>query len=171
MTSATDPVERFREVMSAVPAAVAVLTLVDDDGEPRGMTISSLASVSADPPSVMFGIGPNASMKATFVPGRDLCINLLSGDQAGHSVGFAYGEERPFEVFEWSPAENGAPLLAGCASHLLGQVKRVEVHHGTSIVLTDVTGGDVHTDDALVYWHRAYFGGLVPVEGTEPGKW
>ena len=135
------------------------------------MTVSSLSSVSAEPPSVLFCIGPNASMKSTFVPGRDVCINILSGEQANHSVGFAYGEERPFDVFEWSPAENGAPLLAGCAAHLLGRVQRIEMQHGTSVVLTDVTGGAVDTDDALLYWHQAYFGGLVPVEGTEPGKW
>lgn len=170
-TSAQSPVDITRDVMSRVPAGVAVLTLSDDDGLPHGMTISSLTPVSADPPSVLVCVGAAASMHPFLVEGRDLCINLLRPSQVGHSVGFAYGEKLPFEVFGWSQGGNGAPLLDEVAGHLLGRVDRVVPHHQTAVVFIEVTGGSIEVDETLVYWQQKYFGEMSPVSPDVKGRW
>ena len=164
-------VEVTSEVMNRLAAGVAVMTLVDGAGTRRGMTISSLTPVSADPPSVLMCIGANASSRPAMVEGQRFCANLLAADQVGHSTGFAWGEDDPFTVFEWSPADDGTPVLGGTAAHLLCEIERVVDHHDTAVVLARVTGGAVHKDETLVYWLQKYFVDLVPAPSGATGVW
>ena len=157
-------VEACREVMAAVAAGVAVMTLVDAVGKPHGMTISSLTPVSADPPSVLICVGGAASSRPFLVEGQRFCANVLAADQMAQSIGFAFGEDDPFTTFGWRPAEDGSPVLEGTAGHLVCEVERVVEHHGTAVVLAAVIDGAVTKDEALVYWKTDYYGGLVPVE-------
>jgi len=157
-------VEACREVMAAVAAGVAVMTLVDAVGKPHGMTISSLTPVSADPPSVLICVGGAASSRPFLVEGQRFCANVLAADQMAQSMGFAFGEDDPFTTFGWTPAEDGSPVLEGTAGHLVCEVERVVEHHGTAVVLAAVIDGAVTKDEALVYWKTDYYGGLVPVE-------
>lgn len=157
-------VEVCREVMAGVPAGIAVMTLVDADGVNHGMTISSLTSVSADPPSVLICVGGAASSRPFLVEGQRFCANVLAADQVALSMGFAFGEDDPFSTFRWTPSADGAPVLEGTAAHILCEVERVVDHHETAVVLAGVIDGSVTRDDALVYWKTAYYGELVPVE-------
>ena len=158
-------------VMDRVAAGVAVMTLVDAAGVRRGMTISSLTPVSADPPSVLMCVGGKASSRPAMVEGQTFCANILAADQVGHSVGFAWGEADPFDVFEWSSAVDGTPVLAGTVAHLLCEIERVVEHHETAVVLAKPIGGVVHKDEALVYWTKRYFVDLVPAPSGEAGVW
>ena len=46
------PVDRdaFFQIMSAFPTGVAIVTTLDSDGVPRGLTTNAVTSVSAEPP-------------------------------------------------------------------------------------------------------------------------
>jgi len=163
MTESIDPLEETaRAVMARVAASVEVVTMRDADGNPRGMTVSSLTPVSAESPTLLVCIGPAASMRPSFVTGQAFCVNVLASDQVDQSVGFAFGTEDPFEVFDWSPAADGTPVLAGTAAHLMCEIDRVVIYNETAVVLAKVTGGDVSKDETLVYWMQSYYGDLVP---------
>jgi flavin reductase (DIM6/NTAB) family NADH-FMN oxidoreductase RutF len=164
-------VDLSNEVMGRVATGVAVVTLLDPDGVLRGMTISSLTPVSSDPPSVLVCIGGKASSRPFFVEKQTFCASVLAGDQVPQSMGFAFGPEDPFEVFDWVPAADGTPVLSGSTGYLLCEIERVVEHHETAVVLAKVLGGAVHKDEALVYWRKRYFGGLVPAEPEAVGKW
>jgi len=172
MIESIDPlVETARAVMSRVAASVEVVTMRDADGNPRGMTVSSLTQVSAESPALLVCIGPNASMRPFFVDGQAFCVNVLSSDQVDLSVGFAFGTEDPFEVFGWSPAHDGTPVLAGTAAHLMCEVDQVVVYNETAVVLASVTGGEVYKNETLVYWMQSYYGDLVPTAQEVQGDW
>jgi len=166
-----DLVEVAREVMSRVAMTVEVMTLIEDDGTLRGMTISSLAPVSADPPSVLMCIGPQASARAALVPGKAFVINILAADQVPVAIGFAYGTEDPFEVFDWKAAPDGTPVVSDSAATLFCEVENSVFHHETAVVLAKVTGGTVHKDEALVYWQQQYYGDFVRVMPDVTGTW
>ena len=162
------PVEACKEVMSTVASGVAVLTFADDAGALRGMTISSLTPVSADPPSVLMCIGEKASCLPALVVGRVFAVNVLGADQAAASAGFAYGEADPFTVFPWTRNAGGPPLLDDAPAFLVGEVERIVEHHGTAVVLAAVRAGEVRRPDSLVYWRKTYHR-AQPVGTT--GKW
>src|SRR3989442_1370034 len=49
------PVDRetFAEIMASFPSGVAIVTTLDEAGEPKGLTTSAVASVSAEPPLLL----------------------------------------------------------------------------------------------------------------------
>jgi flavin reductase (DIM6/NTAB) family NADH-FMN oxidoreductase RutF len=156
-------VDLYDELMAVTPSGVQILTLRDESGSPRGMTVSSLTPVVADPPSVLVCIGGEASMRPTLIEGRPVALSFLAPHQTMHSMGFAFGDDDPFEVFAWSEGSNGAPVIDDVAAHLLGDVERVVEHHGTAVTFISLTGGDVCPGTgALVYWQGAYFEDLAP---------
>ncbi|MEN8112978.1 MAG: flavin reductase family protein [Actinomycetota bacterium] len=163
--------EIVQDVIARVPFALEVVTLVTADGGPGGMTISSLALLSMDPPSVSMAIGSQAALREEFVVGRRLCVNILGAGQVGESFGFSYGTEDPFEVFDWEPAPDGTPILGGTAGYLLCDIEQVVDHHGTSVVLAGVVGGATRSDETLVYRMRRYYAHLGEPVSDMRGSW
>src|SRR5687767_9846810 len=45
--------EEFFAIMSAFPTGVAIVTTLDADGQPRGLTTNAVCAVSADPPLLL----------------------------------------------------------------------------------------------------------------------
>jgi flavin reductase (DIM6/NTAB) family NADH-FMN oxidoreductase RutF len=43
--------EDFFSIMSAFPTGVAIVTTLDEHGEPKGLTTNAVCSVSAEPPT------------------------------------------------------------------------------------------------------------------------
>lgn len=160
-----DIVRSTADVLGLMAHGVAVITLTDDAGTRRGMTVSSLISASAEPPMVLMCIRTRASMWPWFTPGRVLGISLLAPGQAAVSNGFAFGVDDPFAVFPWHEAPGGAAIVDGCAAHMVGVVDRVVDNHDTGVVLARVTAAGRHADRALVHCGRSYYDDLVPAAG------
>ena len=51
---------RFRQVLGCLPTGVVIVTGIDTQGSPVGITIGSFVSVSLDPPFVGFFVGLNS---------------------------------------------------------------------------------------------------------------
>ena len=45
--------QAFFDVMASFPSGVAIVTTLDADGTPRGLTTTAVCSVSADPPTIL----------------------------------------------------------------------------------------------------------------------
>src|SRR5215469_15478693 len=98
--------------MSCFPTGVAVVTTVARDGTPWGLTCSSLASVSLNPPvlSVCMGV-----WSRTLAAARDhgsFAVNLLDVHGIGAAEIFASAAPGRFNRVRWRPAEMaGLPRL------------------------------------------------------------
>jgi flavin reductase (DIM6/NTAB) family NADH-FMN oxidoreductase RutF len=120
----------FKEAMRHVPTGVAVVTSVKD-GEPRGITVNALASVSADPPSLLICINRSARSYLYISTSRIFCVNVLAGDQHHLAERFAGGvRERQFEEIGYTVDATGAPVLAGTIAYFDCSVS--EEHHVAS---------------------------------------
>lgn len=101
-----------RAMMSGFPTGVAVLTCADHDGTPRGMTISSVCSVTLDPPILLvcLRIG-SPTLRSVLDTGR-FAVNLLHG--AGRPVAelFASGAPDRFDRVRWEH-DTSDPYAAG----------------------------------------------------------
>lgn len=155
-------------VLDRVAHGIAVLTTIDDDGRPHGMTISSLGGASAEPPTVLMCVRNTASMRSLLSPGRALGISVLGSHQAAVSAGFAYGVEDPFAAFAWHPDGRGVPIVDGTAGYLGCTIARVIDNHDTAVVIAGVDHAEVFGDDGLVYWMKHYREGLTSVA---QGRW
>ena len=87
MTSGED----LRALMRFVPHGVAVLA-VDDDGDRMGVTVSSLVSLSLEPPLVGVSIGKQASLYELLRSAGAFAVSLLGGEQEELARRFAAGQ-------------------------------------------------------------------------------
>jgi flavin reductase len=129
----SDPVEgadAFKHAMRHFPTGVTVVTSVKD-GEPRGLTLNSLASVSADPPTLLICVNREARSYLYISTSRVFCVNVLASHQRDHAERFAGKiRDRQFDDIEYGIDATGAPVLADTIAYFDCEV--VEEHHAGS---------------------------------------
>jgi len=115
VTSAAD----LRALMRRAPASVAVLT-VDTGRDRLGLTVSSLVSLSLEPPHVGVSIARDAAMHELLREAGGFAASLLAGGQEWLAQHFARGVP-PIGMWNGVATEEGArgaPLLVGAVGWL-----------------------------------------------------
>ncbi|HVA33536.1 MAG TPA: flavin reductase family protein [Candidatus Baltobacteraceae bacterium] len=146
----------FKRAMRHVPTGVTVVTSLKD-GEPRGITVSAFASVSAEPPVVLICINRAARSYLYISTSRIFCVNVLAGEQR-HLAELFSGKvrERQFEGIDYRVDQTGAPVLAGALAHFDCRVD--EEHHAGShsIFIADVVSCAGRTGSPLGYFDGGF---------------
>lgn len=112
----------FRRVLGHVPTSVCVVTASTADG-PVGVTVGSFASVSLDPPLVVFYAGAASATAAALIAAGRYCVNVLSDAQHEVCGVFARRGADRFASCAWEPGANGAPRLAGALAWIECEVE------------------------------------------------
>ena len=117
----------FRRALGNFPTGVAVVTTIAAD-RPIGMTINSFASVSLDPPLVLWSVDLAAGFADDFTTADRFALSVLAGDQIGLARRFAAALDDRFDgVPTWTGA-GGLPLIAGALATF--ECRREAVHPG-----------------------------------------
>ena len=105
--------EELRGLMRFVPHNVAVLA-VDHEGNRMGVTISSLVSLSLDPPLIGISVGKQASLYELLRSARSFSVSLLGDGQDDLARRFAAGRP-PIVHWDGVAVRQGrhAPLIDG----------------------------------------------------------
>ncbi len=114
---AIDPIE-FRRCLGSFVTGVTVITVLDDEGRPIGMTANSFNSVSLDPPLIVWSVRTNASTFGIYSKAKRFVVNILSEEQVDISNRFARSGLDRFDGVPTTPGIDGVPLLDGAAAHL-----------------------------------------------------
>ena len=88
-----------------------MVTCLDADGKPVGLTANSFTSVSLDPPLLLVCIAKQAASAGAMVEASHFAVNVLQTGQQPASIRFATRHEDRFGLNDWSPGEYGAPVL------------------------------------------------------------
>ncbi len=78
----------FRTALGAFATGVAIATMVTEDGERHGLTISSFNSVSLSPPLVLFSIGRHVRSYELWKNAGRYVVNVLAEHQRDLSSRF-----------------------------------------------------------------------------------
>lgn len=116
MTSATVDSAVFRTVLGNNPTGVAVVTALDERGDPAGMVVGTFSSVSLDPPLVGFFPDRGSSSFPRIRTAASFCVNVLAVGQEDLCARFANRGGDKFAGLHWSSSPSGAPLLPGVAA-------------------------------------------------------
>ena len=73
--------DNFRQAMRRYIYSVSIMSNKDDEGDLNAITVSSVTSISMDPPSLLICINKSARIHDTLRIGSKFCINLLNKDQ------------------------------------------------------------------------------------------
>src|SRR6201997_754449 len=78
--SAIDPRD-FRNALGTFATGVTIITAVTPDGKPYGLTCNSFASVSLNPPLVLWSLGMYSSSLGAFQSASHFAVNILGTTQ------------------------------------------------------------------------------------------
>jgi flavin reductase (DIM6/NTAB) family NADH-FMN oxidoreductase RutF len=152
--------EEFKLAFRNHPAGVAVVIADAGDG-PVGLTATSVFSVSAEPPLLVFSISALASSASTLARADTVVVHLLGADQLPVAKLFATsGVDRFADRGSWSRLATGEPYLLSAHSWLRGRIiNRMEAGGSTVIAVHAL---EAHTPEQpsspLVYHNRSWHG-------------
>ncbi|MDQ1155322.1 flavin reductase family protein [Brevundimonas sp. SORGH_AS_0993] len=102
----------LRDALGCFATGVTVVTTLDADGRPIGLTANSFSSVSLDPPLILFCLSRGSTNLERFQAARHFAINVLHIGQQPMSGVFARAGDR-FQDVAWEAWDTGAPILSG----------------------------------------------------------
>jgi 3-hydroxy-9,10-secoandrosta-1,3,5(10)-triene-9,17-dione monooxygenase reductase component len=146
----------FRRVMSQFCTGVVIVTSQDDSG-PVGLTCQSFASVSIDPPLVLFCPARSSTSWPQIRATGRFCVNVLGESQEALSGKFAVSGGQKFNDVEWAPGSLGAPRLRGAIAHVDCSLEDVVPAGDHEIAIGRVWGLDhLEGEHPLLYFQSHY---------------
>lgn len=143
----------FRTALSHFASGVTVVT-VGSEGTLHGMTASSFASVSLEPPRVLVCLDKSSRTRALL--SDSFAVNVLNADQEDISRSFAHAGDKPFGTLSHEIGANGAPLIHGALAWIECTTSSIVDGGDHDIVIGDVTGCASADGNPLVYFARDY---------------
>jgi flavin reductase (DIM6/NTAB) family NADH-FMN oxidoreductase RutF len=131
-SSAINPRD-FRNALGTYATGVTVITAAGTDGKPHGLTCNSFASVSLNPPLVLWSLGMFSQRLAVFQNASHFAVNVLGASQQALAKQFANSSEDKFTGVEWTAGLGNAPLLVGCVANF--QCRAVDRYYGGDHVI------------------------------------
>jgi flavin reductase len=162
----------MKSFTNAMRRAVSSVSIVTTDGEHGryGLTVSSMTSVSAEPPMLLICINRNSLAHDAIVANRRFAINVLAAHHQDVAAAFAgsttLGPAYDFESGAWSVTASGLPRLVAPAAIFECELES-SIDAGThSIFLGRVTHAEGRDIAPLAYSNREY-GVPVPLPAAE----
>jgi flavin reductase (DIM6/NTAB) family NADH-FMN oxidoreductase RutF len=150
----------FRGAMRHLTGGVSVIT-VGRSQDITGMTVTSVASLSVDPPTLIVSINREASSWPVLKREGFFGVNILAANQLEIAERFTgkgglKGADR-FTGAQWNKRVSGVPLLVGALAALDCEVEDIVERHSHAIVIGRVLDiqSSGHTA-ALAYWQGRY---------------
>jgi len=150
----------FRGAMRQLTGGVSVVT-AGRGRDISGMTVTSVSSLSVDPPALIVSINRGASCWPLLQRYGCFGVNILTSDQIDIAERFTgkdglKGAAR-FAGAEWTTRVSGVPLLVGALAAIDCEVEEIVERHSHAIVIGRVKDLQVSSRTAaLVYWHGQY---------------
>jgi flavin reductase (DIM6/NTAB) family NADH-FMN oxidoreductase RutF len=146
----------FRNAIGGFATGVAVVT-TEVDGEPHGMTVNSLTSVSLRPALLLVCLNrPSRTAEAVDRRGA-FVVNVLGANQGHVSNRFARPAEDHFaDRSLHDVGEHGMPLVVGAMAHLVCHTEQQHEAGDHTVVIGRVVHGRVAARDPLIFYRGAY---------------
>lgn len=103
----------MRSTMGRFLTGVAIVTTEDEHGEQHGMTISSLQSISLDPPILMIALNFGTRTGQALASGNRFAVSILSAKQEAIARRFAVRGGERFEGGAFEDSPSGIPVVEG----------------------------------------------------------
>lgn len=167
-SSETVSPEEFKAAFRNHPAGVAVITADAGDG-PVALTATSVFSVSAAPPLLVFSVSELSSSAPTIRKADTVVVHLLGAAQLDIAkLGATSGIDRFADTAIWRRLPTGEPYFPAAHAWIRGRVVNTMEAGGSTVVAVqaletkappaDDPSADAASAEPLVYhnrtWHR-----------------
>jgi flavin reductase (DIM6/NTAB) family NADH-FMN oxidoreductase RutF len=123
----------FRNALGTYATGVTIITAMAADGKPYGLTCNSFASVSLNPPLVLWSLVIFSQAMSIFQNASHFTVNVLGASQQALANKFAKSSDDKFVGVEWTPGLGNAPVLANSVANF--QCRATERYYGGDHVI------------------------------------
>src|ERR1700726_868483 len=159
----------FRSALGTYATGVTIITAAGADGKPYGLTCNSFASVSLNPPLVLWSLGMFSQALSVFQNASHFAVHVLGASQQALATKFAKSSEEKFAGVEWTPGLGKAPLLADSVANF--QCRAANRYYGGNHVffLGAVEAYSYNRQEPLLF-ARGGYGRFFPADDTSASK-
>lgn len=144
---------RLRQALGRFATGVTIVTAAGTDGNRVGLTVNSFASVSLDPPLILWSIERRSPSFEVFQTASHFCVNVLAAEQEHLCRRFSSPREDKFDGVPDADGLGGSTKLSGslacfeCRNHqhidggdhiiIIGAVEAFSHRSGDPLVFFD----------------------------------
>jgi flavin reductase (DIM6/NTAB) family NADH-FMN oxidoreductase RutF len=153
-----DP-QDFRDVMARLAASVVVVSVRLGEGF-RGLTATSLVSISSEPPMVLVGLERVTLTRNAVVESKAFNVSVLTRSQEFIAERFAGRAPAVAEAWHDVPhhlGTNGIPLIDDCAAWLECTLAQVHEAGDHDICVGEVENALKGKGEPLILWDRSFW--------------
>lgn len=149
----------FRAIMGSLPTGVCVVSAIDKEDEPRGLTCNAVCSVSQEPPLVLVCVDLLKESLHALRDSGGFVVNVLREDRSRVSQLFASPSASKFDGVFWEASEVlKLPMLTTDALAYAECRIVADLQVGDHAILVGmIVGGEPPLGGRpLMYWRRGY---------------
>lgn len=147
--------DAFRGALRRFASGVTVVT-VAQNGESHGMTASSFASVSLDPPLILVCLDKASRTRALILEKGSFAVNILGDDQEEVSRSFSRTGTKPFDRLPHRTGEKGDPVLTDAIASIECTLDQMVEAGDHDIFVGEVVACEARSGTPLLYYDQAY---------------
>ena len=148
--------DEFRNALGRFATGITVVTTVDEDGAPYGVTATSFASLSLDPPLVQWSLRNEAYSLPIFLKSGRFAVNILAAGQAAISRRFATPDIDRFAGQKTKPGLNEMSLIPGAVAWIECDLENTLAGGDHTILVGRVLRARTFEQPPLLHWRGAY---------------
>lgn len=160
-TDAPFDTARFRQVLGHFASGVTVVASLQD-GAPVGLAVASFASLSLEPPLVLFCADKSSSSWPRIRETGVFSVNILSEDQEDICRVFASKADDKFAGIGWHKSALGAPIIEGVLAWIDCEISDVVDEGDHEVVVGRVRELEVVHEGGPLVFFRGGFGRFEP---------
>lgn len=146
----------LRTALGGFATGVTIVTCLDAQGAPVGLTVNSFNALSLEPPMVLWSLRLASPSLVAFDGASHFAINVLAEAQVDLSRRFASTQAAKFDEGLWARGAGGAPVLAGCAASFECELASHQVAGDHRLYLGRVVAANAQALPPLVYHGGRY---------------
>ncbi|WP_218010370.1 flavin reductase family protein [Actinomadura chibensis] len=159
----------MRRVMGRFATGVAVITALDGRGDPHGMTLNSLTSVSLEPPILLVCFNTRARTAVAVAESGRFAVSILAARQEPIALRFAGRGEDHFAGLPLTYGEHDVPVVPNALAHLECTVDRT-AKAGDHIVVFGAVERTCDREGPPLTFLSGHFGDYTP-KNHNPHPW
>jgi flavin reductase (DIM6/NTAB) family NADH-FMN oxidoreductase RutF len=154
----------LRRAFGRFATGVTIVTAHPPDAKPEGMTANSFASLSLDPPLLLWCPQRRAPSLPAFEAAGHFAVHVLRASQRALAEHFARPSPDKFAGQDWQPGRGGAPLLPGCLARFECATEALLPGGDHVIMIGRILHAEAEDGEPLVYSAGAF---CVPAPHAE----
>jgi len=147
----------FRDALGHFATGVAVISTFTEDGNTLGLTVNSFASVSLDPPLILWSLDKGSDRFAPLMQVERFAVNILGQGEQEISRRLSRKGQSTLQPDEFQKSTHGVPVLNHAAA-IFECVVHDKIEAGDHVIFIGRVLASSHNshETPLLYYRGAY---------------